>query len=514
MDNKQKVAGYLRLSQEDGDKEVSDSIISQKNIIEGKVKDLGDNFEIVDYYIDDGYSGLNTNRPAFQRMLQDIEGGKINTIITKDLSRLSRNSFEANYYIELYFLERNIRYLSVLDQVDTGLPNANNEIIPFKTLINDWYSKDISRKIKSSVWARKEKGMYLGALAPYGYQKSKKDKHQLVVLPKEARIVKRIFEEYNRGKSIRQIIQGLQQDKIPSPNNNANLAQVRYLWREETIRRMLENKVYLGDVEYGKRIHLSYKSKKVKYIPKEEWKSVPNMHEAIITQELFESVQNKRKKNKTIKRKKHEWNLNGLVTCKECGAKMTLKVEYNKKTKELKSKKICCLNGLKYYRGKNCVRKSKGLEEEVLEEIVLENTEEIMNKVIHKETLKAKIEQCYVRKLCKTDKKEELKKEYEQMEQAIKVLYEDYKNKILEEQDYKTFYQEKANQREQLRTEIQRIKQEESKTLNSQKLEQLIEETLSKKGLKRGLIGDILEEIQIDQNNQITIQYQYRILKG
>jgi len=167
MNEKYKVAAYLRLSQEDGDKDVSDSIVSQKNIIDNKVKELGEDFCVVDYYIDDGYTGLNTDRPAFQKMISDIERGIINSIITKDLSRLSRNSFEANYYIELYFLERNIRYISVLDNVDTGTKNSNNDMIQFKTLINDWYSKDISRKIKSSVWARKEKGMFMGSIAPF-----------------------------------------------------------------------------------------------------------------------------------------------------------------------------------------------------------------------------------------------------------------------------------------------------------------------------------------------------------
>ena len=167
MEKKYKIAAYLRLSQEDDDKDVSDSIISQKNIIERKVEELGKNFFIVDYYIDDGYTGLNTNRPDFQRMIQDVEKGNINCIITKDLSRLSRNSFEANYFIELYFLEKDIRYISVLDNIDTGTKNSNNDMIQFKTLINDWYSKDISRKIRSSIWARKEKGMFLGAIAPF-----------------------------------------------------------------------------------------------------------------------------------------------------------------------------------------------------------------------------------------------------------------------------------------------------------------------------------------------------------
>ena len=175
------VAGYLRLSKEDGDKEESDSIGSQRSIIETRIKELGENFELFDLYIDDGYTGLNTDRPSFQRMVKDIENGVINAVITKDLSRLSRNSFEANYYIEIYFLERNIRYISILDNVDTYLKNSNNDMIQFKTLINDWYSKDISRKVRSGVWARKEKGLYLGAKAPYGYSKAQENKNKLVI---------------------------------------------------------------------------------------------------------------------------------------------------------------------------------------------------------------------------------------------------------------------------------------------------------------------------------------------
>ena len=143
-----KVAGYLRLSREDGDKEESDSIGSQRSIITHKLEELGEEFELIDFYIDDGYTGLNTDRPAFQKMLEDTQKGLINSIITKDLSRLSRNSFEANYFIEKYLLDNNIRFISVLDNVDTYIKNSNNDMIQFKTLINDWYSKDISKKVR------------------------------------------------------------------------------------------------------------------------------------------------------------------------------------------------------------------------------------------------------------------------------------------------------------------------------------------------------------------------------
>ena len=515
MYEKYKVAGYLRLSQEDGDKDVSDSIVSQKNIIEKKIQELGEEFFLVDYYIDDGYTGLNTNRPSFQRMIQDIENGTINCIITKDLSRLSRNSFEANYYIELYFLERNIRYISVLDNVDTGTKNANNDMIQFKTLINDWYSKDISRKVKSSVWARKEKGLYMGSVAPYGYKKSKEDKHKLVISKQEARIVKRIYEEYSKGKSIAEIIKGLQVDNIPSPNNSSNNGEIRYKWREETIRRMLSNKVYLGHTEYGKKINLSYKSKKRKYIPPEEWKIAYNTHEPIITEELFDKVQSQKKTNKTIKRKKHEWTLNGLVKCKECGAKMTLKVEYKRDNpEELKSKKICCLNGLKRYRGKECIKGSKGLDEEILNTIICKNLKETIG-TLDKEKIKDLImQQENDNEIDKVnDNKELLNKELLKIENEIKTLYLDYKEDLLDEDDYKKYYKEKVNEKNRVKNELEVLEKEENhKTIiTEEKINELVKNILNMKEMNKDIISEIVYDIKIDNNNQIYIYYKYDI---
>lgn len=515
MYEKYKVAGYLRLSQEDGDKDVSDSIVSQKNIIEKKIQELGEEFFLIDYYIDDGYTGLNTNRPSFQRMIQDIENGTINCIITKDLSRLSRNSFEANYYIELYFLERNIRYISVLDNVDTGTKNANNDMIQFKTLINDWYSKDISRKVKSSIWARKEKGLYMGSIAPYGYKKSKEDKHKLVISKQEARIVKRVYEEYSKGKSITQIIKELQADDIPSPNNSSNNGEIRYKWREETIRRMLSNKVYLGHTEYGKKINLSYKSKKRKYIPPEEWKIACNTHEAIITEELFDKVQSQRNTNKTIKRKKHEWSLNGLVKCKECGAKMTLKVEYRRNNpKEIKSKKICCLNGLKRYRGKECIRGSKGIDEEILNTIICKNLRETIETLDKEKIKKLIIKQQNENAVNGIDyNKELLNKEILKTENEIKVLYLDYKEGLLDEEDYRKYYQERVNKKNRIKRELEILEKEENdKTIvTEEKVNELVKNILNMKELNKSIILEIISDIKIDNNNQIHIYYKYDI---
>ena len=330
MKNGYKVAAYLRLSVEDGDKEVSDSIVSQKSIIEEKIKKLGREFELYDFYIDDGYTGLNTDRPNFQRMLEDIERKKVNCVITKDLSRLSRNNFEANYYIEIFFLEREIRYIAILDNVDTYLKNSNNDMIQFKTLINDWYSKDISRKVKSGVWARKEKGLYVAAKAPYGYVKDENDRNRLVVNEEEARIVKKIFQMYNKGKTMGEIARKLQDDKIYAPSYNGfeKNKNGKYGWTYSTISKILKNKVYLGHTEYGKVMNLSYKSKKVKQVPRSEWKIAHNTHKAIIEQDVFDTAQKRIVLNQRAKSHTHKWILNGIVYCKECGEPMQLKVKY------------------------------------------------------------------------------------------------------------------------------------------------------------------------------------------
>lgn len=446
-------------------------------------------------------------------MIQDIEKENINCIITKDLSRLSRNSFEANYYIELYFLEKNIRYISVLDNVDTGTKNANNDMIQFKTLINDWYSKDISRKIKSSVWARKEKGMFMGSIAPYGYKKSKEDKHKLIVNNSEARVVKRIYEEYSKGKSIKEIIKELNTDNIPSPNNNRNIGEIRYNWREETIRRILSNKVYLGHIEYGKRINLSYKSKKVKYIPQEEWKIAYHTHEPIITEELFNKVQRQRNINKTIKRKKHEWILNGLVKCEECGAKMILKVEYQRNNPtEIKTKKICCSNGLKKYKGKNCIKGSKGLKEEILNQAVCKNIKDILEKLD-----KEKIKELIVKQQNKSDINCDMRtfyKELSKVEQDIKTLYLDYKEGLLDKEDYKKYYKEKENEKNRIRNELENLQKEENNKshITQKEVNKLIRDTSIMKTLNKSFISEIINDIKIDKNNNIYINYKYDVL--
>ena len=515
---KYKVAGYLRLSQEDGDKDVSDSIVSQRNIIENKMKELGNEFELVDFYVDDGYTGLNTNRPAFQKMLKDIESKKINTVITKDLSRLSRNSFEANYYIELYFLERNIRYISILDNVDTYLKNSNNDMIQFKTLINDWYSKDISRKVKSGVWARKEKGLYLSSRAPYGYNKSKDNKNQLVINKEQAEIVKLIFEKFDNGEKQVAIAKYLEEHKVLAPssyNDRGVLRKNVYKWNS-SIRKILRNKVYLGHTEYGKRINLSYKSQKVKYMPPDEWKIVLNTHEPIIKNELFERVQRKLNVEGKTKSQKFDWLLNGLVYCKECGSQMILKVEYTS-SGTIKSKRLHCIEGTRKNSKVFCNRKSKGINEESLTKIVLKNISNKINKIMNTDKIENLILRQYKENNTKMydDTIKNLENQLVKIEKNISSLYEDYKNELLDEDDYKRFYKSEVERKNSIKINITKLIEEKNNrpTLNLEQLKTMIKELSNVDTWSKDTIDDIIYSVEVDNENNIFINYRYNIFE-
>lgn len=516
MRNKYRVGGYLRLSREDGDKEESDSIGSQRSIIEEKIKQLGDEFELYDFYIDDGYTGLNTDRPSFQRMLEDIETKKVNCIITKDLSRLSRNNFEANYLLEIYFLENNIRYISILDNVDTYKKNSNNDIIQFKTLINDWYSKDISRKVKSGVWARKEQGLFVGAKAPYGYMKDENNKNKLIVNKDEAKIVKRIFQMYDSGSTMGQIAKKLQDEKVycPSYNGFEKNKNGIYGWNYSTISKILKNEFYLGNTVYGKVINLSYKSKKVKFVPREEWKVVANTHKAIISKELFDSVQKKIKLSQKAKTHKHTWILNGIVECKECGEPMQLKVKYRKDKKTISFMRLYCSSSL--HKKGYCIRKHRGINLQSVTQIVVSDLNKKVKNIVSCEDVSELLEKYYKDKDNTEDEKElkETRKQLEKTNKMVSSLYLDYKNGVIQEVDFKTMYNQEIAKRDNLNEKIDKInnKINNNMKISDNQFKKVAKKVSNVKNWSKEQLADVIESVEIDNNDNIYINYKYDIL--
>lgn len=317
---------YLRLSNEEADEGESSSIKNQRMIIQ----DYCERNEIllVRVFIDDGWSGGNFDRPAFQEMIALLEQGKANIVITKDLSRLGRDMREASYYAEQYFPEHGIRYLTVADNFDT---EQENVMAPFQFAMNEVYLRDGSRKVKEVLKAKREKGLYC-ACAPYGYVKDPRNKNRLVPDEETAPIIRRIFEAAANGDSSRKIAMELNRDGIMPPLKYKVLykgnfsedgaARASDLWNYTTVKRILKNPVYLGHTLLGKSRKVSVKSKKKLNVPKDQWAVTENTHEPIITQEVFDLAQfNLGKGTFDFRQYDHVRRsiFSGIAFCAQCG---------------------------------------------------------------------------------------------------------------------------------------------------------------------------------------------------
>lgn len=330
------IAGiYCRLSSEDSAEHESMSIGNQKAMLTDYVRRQG--WEIGGVYIDDGFSGTNFERPDFKRMIDDIEHGKLNMVVVKDLSRLGRNYIMCGQFTEIYFPEKGVRFIAVNDNVDTINNMGSMDITPFKHILNDMYAKDISTKIKSSLHMKAMRGEYLGALDPYGYIRDPKDKHKLIVNEETAPIVKRISEMCVGGMGSRSIATTLNNEGILSPaeytrfkkhdpEKDGAFVRKRY-WCQTYIRTMLQNEMFIGSMVQGRQYTPSYRTKKRVKKEKEDWIVVEDTHEPIISAELFEQAQKALHSRKIQPRKDSPQHVepdvfSGLFRCEACGTAM------------------------------------------------------------------------------------------------------------------------------------------------------------------------------------------------
>ena len=329
MNNTYNVGLYIRLSREDDDKTYeSESITNQKSLLLQYAKE--NNLRVYDIYIDDGFSGTNFDRPGFKRLIKDIENKKINMVITKDMSRLGRDYIGTGELVEKFFPEHNVRYIAVTDNIDTYLDSTNNDIAPFKAIMNDFYAKDISKKIKSSLRAKMKDGKYVGGRAPFGYTKDKDNKNQLIVDSEQAIIVRRIFDMALDGLSYYKIADILTSEGIKTPASYYNFEWCGNYnptfnkWNAKTIYDILNNRIYTGDLVQGRRCKVNYKVKKIVKNSPDNYIVVENTHEAIIDKELFNEVGKRLPKNVGRKEKKENNLLDGLLYCGDCGHRISV----------------------------------------------------------------------------------------------------------------------------------------------------------------------------------------------
>ena len=516
-----RVGLYIRLSREDGDKEESSSVTNQREILKRYVSEQ-ENFFIVKEYVDDGWTGTNFDRPKFKEMIEDIEAGIIDTVITKDLSRLGRERLGVGHYTEIYFPEHNVRYIALLDNIDTYIDSGMNDMAPFKGVINDMYVRDISKKIRSSLTERRKAGNFLGVTAPYGYQKDPNNKFHLIINEKEAEVVKRVFRLYLEGNGLTKIAQILTKDGVPVPGESRDIGKTRKTalyssWKQTTIRRILDNRVYLGELVQFKRRKINYKSKRRITVPEEERYICKGTHEAIIDEEDFNTVQSILKKNKSFKGTKHDYLFKGLLYCAECGAR--LNVTYSnyalKRYGEYRYTTICYSYSRLY--SDVCTRHSNSIPE--LEEVLIKHIKHVCTKYVNENLADELIS------MAKRKKMQELKqigneKRLETLEQKIidiglyiKNLYIDKVKGVVSENDYIALVADFTKDRDKLVKEKEELiavmSNQEVQQDDTLKIEKLAKEFLSLEKPTKQLLNELIEKITISENKEINIYFKF-----
>ena len=516
---------YLRLSREDGDKLESDSIANQRKIID-RFLEKNKDIEISDYYIDDGYTGSNFNRPSMMRLLDDIKSQKINCLIVKDLSRFGRNYFETGRYLEVVFPLLKLRFISVNDNIDSfkNPRSLQSSSVSFKNVMNDEYGKDISNKVRSSFLAKRKKGEYIGSFALYGYKKDPNDRHRLVIDEEAAENVRFIYQMFLDGKSIYNIALTLNKMGILTPNEYKSKNGIRcrtqseYIqcaWSHQTIRRMLQNEMYIGNMVQGTYQTISNKLRKLVRVPKENYIIKEGTHDPIITKEIFLKAQDKFKRDtwqtkciddKSIDEVETGGIYTGYIKCADCGRAMQ---RIGSMQKNNSFYYYACGS---YLQWKQCTKHTVRVKK--LNNIVLVVLKQLAAIAVEFDSfinnLKNKVYENFTL--------ERIRKEISsleiQKEKMIKIqndLYFDYKDGILNQEQYfslKKDYELKLSETDQ---RIISLNDELSKN-DLDKPNAFIENFKKYRdiqGLSKGLIADLVDMIYVEEDGGLLIEFNF-----
>lgn len=524
-------AAYIRLSAEDSGKKNGYSLQNQEMLV---LDYIGRHPELNLYreYVDNGFSGTCFDRPAFDEMMQDMRDGRINCIVVKDLSRLGRNYLEAGNYLEQIFPFFKMRFISINDGYDSTAPDSADEslIIPLKNIINEGYAKDISVKISTALETRKKQGKFTGKYAPYGYRKDPADKNHLIVDEETKDIVKRIFQIRADGMSMSGIAAQLNEEGIPSPAAYLILKGIskeksfqNSYWNRLNVKRLLTNRVYLGNLVYGKEQSSFAKGISRHRLPAEQWKEVENTHEPIIDRKLFDFVQEKQEESRKeffdrtgINNDYQPENLfRGLIHCSDCGGAMKM----SKFVTTLKSGKksrfavyqCCRRKSMKNY---SCpprsIRKTQ-LDQTVAEAIryhisLFLNTE----KVIAMLNQKTEIRQAAASLKNQIREMQRQAARYERMNTGI---YEDYRDGILDESEYLAMRKHYSEEADRLREEIKRMTTEQDSYAEDYRLNDTLSDLIRKYAefptLTREIVEAFIADIRVHTGGGLKIVFRF-----
>lgn len=516
---------YCRLSKDDENHGESTSISTQRAMLTRYAEEH--NWRIVGCYVDDGISGTTFERSGFQQMLNDIEEGKINLVLTKDLSRLGRDYLKTGYYTEVYFPENNVRYIALNDGIDTI--NNDNDIAPFKNILNEMYAKDISKKIKSAYKVRVARGEYHGAFAPFGYAKDPDNKGKLIIDEDSAQTVRLVFDLAKQGLGAARIRTVLVEKKLLTPSaylfrlnpkyyprmyqNKAADDYIFYAWTSGMVERILDNEIYIGNMIHYREVSVSFKTKRRQHQPREKWVRSENTHEPIIDGETWDLVQERFLHRGRLPRTNPPNIFMRIVRCADCGKSMWLTpCQINKNTGEKTQRRYFqCQTNREYGRLKCTMHNApfKAVNAIVLNDIrqyakaAAEHPEELLELLTEHENKEKQREQ------------KQAKKEYErgtkrlaELDMLIQKLFEENVAGRLNHSNYETLFKKYQDEQEQLKlitatlqTQLAKLDEQQD---NSRKWLELIAQYQDLQELTAPIINELCEKILIHEPQKIN----------
>ena len=515
-----RAALYIRLSRDDGDKLESDSVTYQREILKEHLK-LRPDITIFDTYIDDGWSGTNFNRPSFQRMMEDIYAGRVNCVVVKDLSRFARNASEAGYYLDNIFVRCRVRFIAINNGLDTasGNMNAATQLISVgvTNVINESVAATTSVNVRGTLNVNRRQGKFIGSFPTYGYLKDPGDHHKLIIDEETAPIVRMIFQRFLAGCSILGIAKELNSLGIPNPSAYKRSKGLKYrhpagekndgLWPDSSVRRILRNEMYIGNMIQGRNTTISYKIKQCRAVPKEEWIRVEGTHEAIIDPATFQKAQSLFNRN-IRKPSEHDEVLlfSGLVRCGHCGRIMSKKTNRHS------------YGTYHYYRCTTHNRMDTGkctsqtIRLDRLEQAVLAFLQAMVKIAAEYEDLLQKIRHSTQRKIESSALSKTLTQQRSERERCHRIsleLYPDWKNGLLSQEEYLSLKADLQSKIQSLDTTIQKLQetadqyalgmeQENAFLVHFQKYRNLTE-------LTRPILTELVQEIRIYEGGRVEI---------
>ena len=499
-------AAYCRLSREDGDKIESNSIAGQRALLEDAIS-RDPTLRLTGVYADDGFTGTNFDRPEFQRTIRDIEAGTIACIVVKDLSRLGRDYITTGHYLERWLPAHGVRFLSLGDHIDSE-KQAYDLLVPFKNVLNTQYAKDISDKVRSAVRSKQERGQFIGAFASYGYRKSPDDHNKLVIDPVAAQVVRRIFSLFESGVGKVRIAKLLNADGIPCPSEYKRLCGDRYhnstrhrqttYWTYSTIHRMLQNRIYAGDMEQG-RSPRSGMHGRAKKLDKDQWVVVPDTHEAIIPRDQFHRVQQLLTQN--TRQPDFQQNISpfaGFLKCGDCGRALC------KVTRAGGTYYGC--GSYKRYGPSVCSPHS--ISHRDLEQIVLEDLNRVISsvrdlKALAEEAIPPAVRQDF------SAQRSRIQGGLDRLYRLKKSAYEDYRDGLIRREDFLRYQADYEAQEEQLTAQLDLLDREpEDDPLDRPWVASLLRHG-SLTELDRTTLAETVKEILVFEDGHIEITYRF-----